>query len=470
MDAQALPRLLDELAWTLRRWGASVAPSNVLDLARAFAVLGFSDRDALVACTVALASRSAAEARKVERVFGAFFASAGASADVFARLRDAGFSDEEVSVLRSLVDVAMEAIPAGGHEAGALAALLERGSHLDALMHGVTARRLFRRLHSPLQVGFYTHRLIRELGLEAARERVVRLRPALGMALGPRGDLLAGALDREVARLMDDLRGRVEALLPGSGADPPAEAAVQPEDIPWRSMGRLERDRVRRGLRRVAESLRGAERVRTRHARRGRLDPGRTMRALLRTGGVPFDPITRRRRRDKVRLVLLCDVSESVRDVSEFMLELVAAAHEVFDRTRSFVFVSEIVESTASFERGASRAADASYGHDLGAAANSNYGRALRAFEDRYASAVDRRTTVVVLGDGRSNYHEPGERSLARIGARARALYWLCPEQRSAWTTGDCAMARYEPHCTRVLEVATPRDLEAAARMLARVR
>jgi uncharacterized protein with von Willebrand factor type A (vWA) domain len=101
---------------------------------------------------------------------------------------------------------------------------------------------------------------------------------------------------------------------------------------------------------------------------------------------------------------------------------------------------------------------------------NSNYGRVLRQFEERHMHTIDRRTTVVVLGDGRTNYHDEASDVLDRVRARARALLWLCPEQRSSWSLGDSAMPRYAPRCTAVLEVRCARELEDAARQLVTLR
>ena len=197
-----------------------------------------------------------------------------------------------------------------------------------------------------------------------------------------------------------------------------------------------------------------------------------TLRLSLRTGGVPFQPARRRRRRDKPRLVVLCDVSDSVRAASLFMLELVHAAQELFAGTRSFVFVSELVETTRLF---ADHPPDAALARIYGGAVvslahNSNYGRALAAFEERVGRAIDRRTTVVVLGDGRTNYLADGADVIARLRDRARALLWLCPEGPGSWGSGDSAMLRYAPASTRVLVARTAKELEIAAREVAALR
>jgi uncharacterized protein with von Willebrand factor type A (vWA) domain len=165
---------------------------------------------------------------------------------------------------------------------------------------------------------------------------------------------------------------------------------------------------------------------------------------------------------------LLCDVSDSVRTAARFMLELVYAVQELFDRTRSFVFVSDIGEVTRLFQN---EQVDVALAKAYGGAIvdvndNSSYGRALLAFEERHISAIDRRTTVVVLGDGRTNYRPDGADVLGRIRERAKAVLWLCPEARGAWGMSDSAMLRYAARVDRVLEVRTAADLERAAREL----
>ena len=163
--------------------------------------------------------------------------------------------------------------------------------------------------------------------------------------------------------------------------------------------------------------------------------------------------------------MILCDVSDSVRSVATFLLEFAYAAQELFSETRSFVFVSELGETTELFARhGVHRALAAAYGGGIVSVTdNSNYGRVLRSFEERSRTWLDRRTTVVVLGDGRTNYHDDASDALARIRDRARALIWLCPEPRAHWASGD---SRYARVCTTVLEVRSASDLESAARRL----
>jgi uncharacterized protein len=468
-DTHALPRLVDELVWTLRRSGFVVAPSQVLDLLRAIRALGWDDPSAVREATAALVLQRASERSRFDETFGAFFARSAPSRDLWERLRAQGFTDDELAPLRELLE-AMRLEPSGAGEiVPRMEALLEGGFEMDRLLQLAGIRRELDELKNPLQVGFFTQRAARSIGIHGARERLAMLRARMRDALGVRGDALADALARELDRAGDALRDHVQQHVQRKERDARAQVGDRRRDeVPFTSLPDSELEEVYRAVRGFADRLRGAERVRARRARRGRIDLGRTMRALTRTGGVPFKPVRRHRRRDKPRLILLCDVSESVRTASRFMLELVYAAHELFDRTQSFVFVSELGETTALFERESWRVALAvAYGGEVVPVTdNSNYGRVLRAFEARHLSAIDRRTTVVILGDGRTNYHDASEDTLARIRSRARALYWFCSEPRMGWSTGDSAMPRYAPHCTRVFEVTTARELEEAARTL----
>jgi uncharacterized protein with von Willebrand factor type A (vWA) domain len=194
------------------------------------------------------------------------------------------------------------------------------------------------------------------------------------------------------------------------------------------------------------------------------------MRAALATGGVPFRPARRARRRDRPRLVLLRDVSESVRAASRFLLELVAAVQELFRDARSFVFVSDVAETTALFRDGTTGDALRAIGSGavVSLAHDSNYARALDGFWDRVHRDVDRRTTVVVLGDGRTNHHGDAAEVVGRLRDRARRVLWLCPEPPSRWGTGDSAMHRYAAVASEVLPARTARELEDAARRLVR--
>ncbi|KYG05609.1 hypothetical protein BE21_39645 [Sorangium cellulosum] len=456
---------IDEFLWALRRDGFAVSTAQAIDAARACALVGFGDRARLRDAIGAVVVERAADLRRYRACFDRFFSPEGAHVgDLWARLRERGFSEGELSALRDLLTAAAERSGASGDALG-FQALAGTAGELDQALRSAGIARVLAPMTSSLQVGFFAQRVMDQLGVPAVASALRRIRSALEEALGEdRGKALADALAAEMERMRHRVREHVTlALRRVEGEEPTAPGRM---DVPFASLGEGEMDEVRRAVRALSERLRGAERLRRRRARRGRIDPHRTLRRSLQTGGVPFQPARRARRRDKPRLMVLCDVSDSVRVAARFMLEFVCAAQELFDRTRSFVFVSELAETTELF--GAMPVGAAleriQRGEVVSRAHNSNYGRVLSAFEERYGRDVDRRVTLVILGDGRTNYFADEAEAVRRLRDRARALLWLCPEGPGAWGTGDSAMLRYAAASTKVLVARTARELETAAR------
>ena len=443
-------RVIDELLWRLRREGLAIPTSSAVDALAAVRVVGLENRDVLRAALAAVVTKKPRDAETFARVFDQFFASTPRRS-LAERLADRGFSELEIAA----------ALDAMAHleDPTTVRALLDHGADLDRILSLAGMDRTLATLVGPLQRGFYTHRALERAGAGTTWRSLGALRSALRDALGARADDLVAALASELEAAEEIVRSRVSAR-----AERPAPARRGPMlDCPLALLDAQERAEVRRAVRELAFKLRGAARVRKRHARRGRIDPHRTLRRTLHTFGVPMSPAHVRRRRDKPKLVLLCDVSDSVRDVSALMLELVHSAHELFESTRSFVFVSEVGEITSLFRNATSDTAirAAHGGGVVPVTGNSAYGRAFRGFVDRYQGAIDRRTTVVVLGDGRTNYLDPGLDALERIRLRSRRLLWICPDARERWAEGDSAMLRYAEICTDVHEVRTVRDSRA---------
>lgn len=464
-------RQLDELFWVLRREGFAISPGQAVDAVRAVDLVGFSDKAALRAALLAvIGARGPAERRRFEAVFDRFFSPDSAHAgDLWGRLRERGFSASELDALRELLEAA--AARSGPGDAAGFLAFAGAGGELDHLLLAAGIARSLAPMTSSLQVGYFAHRVMDHLRLPRVSAAIHRLKDALREALGDeRGAALADALKQEIEAMKRRVRDHVEATLarrvqgPGEGGSDEEKRSLL--DAPFTSLSNEELDEVRRAVRALGERLRGGERVRRRRALRGRIDPHKTLRKSLRTGGVPFQPARQIRRRDRPRLLILCDISDSVRHASRFMLEFVCIAQELFARTRSFVFVSELAETTDLFDEGPPEAALARImrGEIVSAAHNSNYGRALLRFEEEHAASIDRRTTVVILGDGRTNYLPDEAEVVGRLAKRARALLWLCPESPGSWGTGDSAMLRYAPMTTKVLVTRTARELEMAAR------
>lgn len=466
-------RVLDELLWALRREGFTISTAQAIDAARVARLVGFDDRAALRDAIGAVVVERRADRDRYRAAFDAFFAAERAHAgDLWSRLAARGFSAGELDALRELLTGAAERSGVGG-DAAALLGIVGAESELDQLLRAAGIARVLAPMTSALQAGFYTQKVLSALEVPKAASALRRIGAALREALGAeRGGALAAALAEELDRARRRIRAHVDRTVAARAADPASDGRRRAGTVAFAGLTEAEREQVRQAVRALAERLRGGERVRRRRARRGRIDPHRTLRIALRTGGVPFTPARKRRRRDKPRLILLCDVSDSVRAASLFMLELVHAAQELWSGTRSFVFVGDLAETTRLF---ADLPPDSALARIFGGAAvnlahNSNYGRVLSAFEERVGRSIDRRTTVVILGDGRTNYLGDAAEVVGRLRERARAVVWICPEGPGTWGSGDSAMLRYQAAASRVLVARTARELSDAAREVAAMR
>jgi uncharacterized protein with von Willebrand factor type A (vWA) domain len=206
--------------------------------------------------------------------------------------------------------------------------------------------------------------------------------------------------------------------------------------------------------------------------RRGaHVDMRRTMRASLETGGVPLRLKYRPRRPRRPELYVLCDVSTSVTSASVFFLSVLHALHDNFRKLRSFVFVERISEVTDTFERERSfQAVSRAISSNAGVADISgytDYGRVWLEFLGKVIDDLDPRSTVIVLGDARTNGREPHAQAFGAISERAGRTFWMNPEPKLYWNYGDSVMSAYEPYCDGVFECWTVRQLEVFVNALA---
>jgi uncharacterized protein with von Willebrand factor type A (vWA) domain len=185
---------------------------------------------------------------------------------------------------------------------------------------------------------------------------------------------------------------------------------------------------------------------------RGVLDVKRTLRQSARSQGVPAEIVFRKKTPRKARIIVLCDISGSVWSSARFMLNMLYSLQECFDRVRSFVFVAEVAEVTRFFDSHAVEQAIEKVLTEAGInyGASTDYGLTLRQFRRLHLDAVNKKTTVIVIGDGRSNYANPEGPVLEEIRDRCRRLIWLNPETEQFWYTGDSEMRTYQGICNEV--------------------
>jgi uncharacterized protein with von Willebrand factor type A (vWA) domain len=304
------------------------------------------------------------------------------------------------------------------------------------------------------QRGIYSSRILEQLGIQRLRDDL----DALNVTNPAEAERLAaatGALRETVSQLVSQallLYGREE------------KENLRNEILQNAPLARLERhqiEQMRSLIRRIARRLRERFSKPRKRQRRGQLDVRRTIRRNTAWGGIPFMTSWKRRRRDKPKIVAICDVSGSVAQVSDFFLLLIHSLHEVVSDVRSFAFSGHLVEVSGILEAKKPEEAMRDIMSNVGYG-SSDYGNSFFDFEKQWMSALTPQTTVIVLGDARSNNLNPRADILRRIAERSKRLVWLNPEGRLTWGSGDSEMPRYATFCDVVRPCATARQLERA--------
>jgi uncharacterized protein len=277
------------------------------------------------------------------------------------------------------------------------------------------------------------------------------------------------ARDRFERRLAD-WRRRVQAevrrrVARRRGAEAVARYSVRPlpEDLVITTAMADELEQLRRCVQPLARKLATKLATKHRRSRHGRLDMRRTVRGSLSTGGVPFDLVNRKRAPHRPELFVLCDVSDSVARFARFSLMLVHALAWQFTKVRSFVFLETIDEVTRLFEHEDFMDAVSKINVEATVVrvdSHSNYGGSFEDFVERYGDGITPRSTLLILGDARNNYRPSKAAALKEICTAAHKSYWLNPESRTYWDTGDSLASVYASCVDDMAEVRTLRQLE----------
>jgi len=456
MDAR-----LRDFAELLRQNGLRVSPAELSDAAAAVLDVDVGARDEFHAALRSTLVKRGPDAAVFDRLFHLYFLGAkdlveGLQETLLDALHAQGLGEAE---LEEIAKALMQMSPL------AQSLLQGRQGELAKLLRQAALSVDFRGLQSPLQRNFYARRLLQAAGggqAEGEMQRLVERLRAQGLDAGDL-ELVARQAGRALRELEEAARRVAQREL--EQRDPERRAQG---DLAFRNINSLtpqEIDKMRALVRRLAERLKSRLSRRRKVRRKGHLAVLRTLRKNLVNGGVPAQLVFRSRRPERPEVVILCDVSDSVRNVSRLMLHFVYALQELYARVRSFVFVSDLGEVTQLFKKmDIDEAVDlATAGRVINLSANSNYGRALKLFHSTHLGTVTRRTSVVVIGDGRSNYNPPNAWVLEEIKRRARRLLWLCPEDRSSWGFGDSEMPLFARHCHRVEPVKTLDELVRVA-------
>ena len=463
----------------LRRAGLPVSLTEDLDAMEAVKHIPLEDREAFKFALAATLVKNASHWKAFETVFEVYFSMRG-------RQYAMGEDAEAMADLEEAAAGAGERVPgAGGADAltrEELAELLYKAllNSDEALMRAVARASVLRfagmEPGRPVGGTYYLYRTLRNLDLDGLIERLMETaREQAGGELTP----LEERLERDELELRtDQVRKEVEAeirrrLVADRGVEAMARTLRKPlpEDVDFMHASREEMGQLRRALHPLTRKLAVRLARKRRHGRKGPLDFRSTVRHSLSYGGVPAEPKFRYPRPSKPEIMVVADISGSVAAFARFTLQLVYAISGQFSKVRSFVFIDGIDEVTRFFE-GVEDINEAVHRVNTEADVvwvdgHSDYGHAFEIFLERWGHEVTPRTTILLLGDARNNYHASNAWVVKELRHKARHVYWLNPEPRSYWDTGDSIIGDYATHCDGVYECRNLRQLERFVEVLA---
>jgi uncharacterized protein with von Willebrand factor type A (vWA) domain len=456
----------------LRVAGLPVSMTENLDAMRAVEHVPLENRDTFKAALGATLVKHHGHAKVFDTVFEVYFSMFSPGIEGAESGAEGAGTEADFEQLRQAMEAAGAMSQVSNEE---LAQML-----LDALMNmdreqlrllagAAVARYAGMEPGRPVGGAYYLYRTLRQLDAEGLVSKMME-------QAQQNAEVGDGAFDERLAR--EDFDGRLKVLKElieaeirrRLVADRGVEAMARtlrkplPEDVDFMHASREEMQQLQRAIYPLTRALaaRLAQRRKNRH--RGTLDFRQTIRHSLSFGGIPIEPKFKRPRPSKPEIMVVADISGSVASFARFTLQFVYAMQSEFSKVRSWVFIDGVDEVTRFFDE-----AD-----DIGEAihrvnteadvvwvdGHSDYGHAFETWHERHVREVTKKSSVILLGDARNNYHASQAWTLAEIRKRSRRLFWLDPEPRGYWDTGDSIISDYAPYCDGVYECRNLRQLQ----------
>lgn len=465
--------LLTDFVEELRAAGIPASTVETIDALEALAVVDLADRPALKAALGATLVKSARHLDAFDTAFEVFFGLGRPPPPAETGIGGEAVSSDNSSQggvsggMGSLAELLAAAM--GAEDWESVRALVERAVEDLA---GMTAGR-------PVGGAYYLYRTLRRLDVDSLRTLLMDLMEERGLHPGLADEALGRRLRTEevdalIERLREELMAEIRRrLVADRGRQAVASTLRSPplEETDLMHASDAQLRRIEELIGPLTRKLAARLARRDLHRRRGRPDFRRTVRASLATGGVPLDLRFRAMRRFRPEIFLLCDVSGSMATFARFTLQFTYAMSARFSSLRAFAFVDGVDEVTdlltpgLRFGEAARRIFSEAEVVELDG--HSDYGNAFSRFSDRYGGELTARSTVIITGDARNNYRDFGWEALAEMAGAAEAVYWLNPEPRAYWDTGDSLQSRMSVHCTEVYEVRNLAQLEQFVENLA---
>jgi len=449
---------LVEFANLLRENGVRVSLAETLDAFTASEVTGLLEREEFRAALRSTMVKRASELPVFEELFDVYFSGLGEIIKQASKsVQDAlSMSDQE---FQKFLDEVEEMLKREGKKLSELAKelLQNKNGALEKRLREAARAAKLKGIERTIEENYFARALARELGLDRIEREIKELREQLekldlGQAMKAR---MEEYLERRLKALEDIIKRYVRMEREKRDIRQREDQRMnQMAEKSFYYLSEEELKKMQEAVQKLAQRLKNVIAIRRKRAKKGRFDIKRTLRNNLDCGGVPFKLRFERRKKERPQVVILCDVSDSVRNASRFMLQFVYSLQDLYSRVRSFIFVSEIGEVTEHFRNNDIKDAldVALKGDIINVYAHSNFGYAFRNFVSDHIGAINKRTTVIVLGDARNNYNLPHDWCLREVKQRAKRVIWLNPESRNTWGFGDSEMERYAVHCDMVEE------------------
>jgi uncharacterized protein with von Willebrand factor type A (vWA) domain len=468
----------------LRKAGLPVSLTENLDAMEAVKEIPIEDRQAFKYALAATLVKSNSHWRAFETIFEVYFSLRGPEHQI-----PSDMSDADAELWREEQEMQQQGEGAAGSGGGMDSLTPEEIAQMlmQALMNGdqammrALARQSVQRFAGmepgrPVGGTYYLYRTLRNLDLdnmldklmEANREQAAQELTKLEERLEK--DEFESRIEQFKQEVEAEIRRR---LVADRGAEAMAKTLRKPlpEDVEFMHANKEEMQSLKKALQPLTRKLAAKLARKRRHGRRGPLDFRATVRSSLSYGGVPADPKFKYPRPSKPELMVVADISGSVAAFARFTLMLVYAIQGQFSKVRSFVFIDGIDEVTDYFKSNVD-ISDAIHRVNTEADVvwvdgHSDYGHAFEVFWERYGKDINPKTTILLLGDARNNYHASAAWVIKEMQKRGRHVYWLNPEPRSYWNTGDSIVGEYGNFTDGVYECRNLRQLESFVEKLA---
>lgn len=447
-----------EFITALRSSGVRVSLAESADAMRAVDAVGVLDRDSFKSALKATLIKEPADVPAFDQHFPLYFGHEGAPMQP-----PQGLSKEQQEQLQRAIDNLRQQLQQ-------LMRMLANGERPTQEQLEQFARQagLNKNMRGNQQVQqWLTERMLRQMGLtpqqlKDALEALMKQLKQQGMNADGRQEVRE-AVEGNAEALRDQVSRFVGQNLLNQPNDSPRRQRI--DDLmnrPLSSLSEAEADELRNHVRRLVARLRSRAALRQRRGKKGNFDVKGTIRYNQRYLGVPIE-IKVKKRHLKPKITVIVDVSTSMRPVAEFMLRMVYEMQDQISKARSFAFIGDIHDISMVFEENRPQEAVEIVLRQLPPGYyNTDLGNSLTTFCKDNLDAVDRRTTLIFVGDGRNNFNDPRTDLVQMLKLRARRVIWFNPEPPHMWGHGDSDMLAYAPLCNAVHQVATLKQLADA--------